>query len=427
MQLILKNRILIPISTVITALSNFLLIILLARQLPSEEYARIINIKALVLILSAFLSLGLSQSYIYHFAKFKICSQIENKQISLIIILAMVSSLIAMFWLWYSDLSLSYVFISYFFISIIFVTYMVNNEMVNFLRASIRFQEVSYFIIFRSCILLVTSLLFISYFDNHFVYLLGFLSAEIILMIFLMKHRNKSVNISSFPVGYFQYGLVHGLIIATTFLFNYIDKLTISISAKSLERVTEYDLATVLALSLFGLLGRTFNIFLFPTLSDIKSNEAHSLYIFRKSLRIYCVVSLAVAIILTYSTLSFTQFIFDADVSIWRDTLGYGIVGYHFLGASAIIATIMYVTGGTKRYLFVLLFSLALYLALILQNKISAGNVDIFEIPKFLFISAGSCCFLLTILNYKRLDKTIILLLLSPMLVFGESLWRIMF
>ena len=414
MSLILPIKFTLPFSAIFAALSNFLLIMILARQVPSEEYARIINIKALILILSSFFSLGLSQSYIHSFSKLETSKAIENKQLKLTVYLGIISSVIANCWIWYSGISLSHIFISYLLITIIFIIYMINNELINFLRASMRFSLVAYLTILRSFMLVATALIFLEYVNNHLAYLFSFLCTELILLIPFSKFRNQGVNTSNFPVGYFKYGIVHGVIIAATFLFYYIDKLTISISANSLVRVTEYDLATILSVSLFGLLGRTFNVFLFPTLSSLKSLEFQLNNTFRKCLKVHSIISIIITVFLAYCTPLITQAIFKVDISVWNNTLIYGILGYHFLGACGLIATIMYVTGGTKNYLIAIVLSLALYILLIVIQKISTQTINIFDIPKFLLISTGSCCLMLIFFNYRRLDVFSIALLLLP-------------
>jgi O-antigen/teichoic acid export membrane protein len=414
----IKNT-LIPLSVVLAAVCNLLLITLFARQLPAENYAHIVNIKTILLIFSSLLSLGLSQSYIFYFPKYNTNLLIENQQLRIILFLSVVASFIAICWFLIVGFSLPQKNIFYLVMFPLFGMIMLNNELINFLRASQKFIEVACFIIVRSIILIICSQVWLLLLNSTLSYPLGFLTAETILFIGLISRRNTTKGESKFPRLYFQYGITHAIIISITFAYNFADRLIMSISNNNLIRMTEYDLATVIPLSIFGILGRIFNIFLFPVLSEYKNKSDYLFSIFQKYASVYIIISTLLVFILIELSPVFTVYLFKIDISIWKDYLIHSLLAYHFLGVGAIIATIMYVIGSTKLYLLVLLLSFLIYIGSVVFSTFLYGEVNIYNIPWFLLMSTIFGTLSLTLINWKRVGIFNIGLIYLPMTLMG--------
>lgn len=414
----IKN-ILVPLSVVLSALCNLLLITLFARQLPAENYAHIVNIKTILLIFSSLLSLGLSQSYIFYFPKYKINLFIENQQLRIILFLSVVASFISVCWFLFVGFSIPQKNIFYLVMFPLFGLIMLNNELINFLRASQKFIEVAWFIIFRSIILVICSQVWLLLINSTLSYPIGFITAETILFIGLLNRRNTEKGKCKFPSLYFHYGITHGVIISITFAYNFADRLIMSISNNNLIRVTEYDLATVISLSVFGLLGRTFNLFLFPLLSEYKNKSDYLLTIFQKYANVYIITSSLLVFVMAQLSPVLTDYLFKTDISIWEDYLIHSLLAYHFLGVGAIIATIMYVIGKTKLYLFVILFSFLIYIGSVTLSTFLHSELNIYNIPWFFLVSTIFASLSLTLINWKHIGIFNIGLIYVPLILVG--------
>jgi O-antigen/teichoic acid export membrane protein len=252
------------------SISAILLFLVLIRTLEPEQYAGVVLVKSLIIILCTLGGLGLSQAAV----KWKYSHSNDNETLSSILLGSAISSLfigllsnLFLFFL-IEETYKNYNFLLFISIMIMNIMYMQNNELVNWYRAEQKSLQYASYNFIRAGLQFTFVLYFCLNFNPIAGYIYGLLAAEIFLILILIKRTKFFISLN-LPLlrQMIAYGIPFAFVNGSSFLINYLDRFLLGFWGSG-ELVAFYDASFLIILGIMGLLIRPFNLYIFPAYTE---------------------------------------------------------------------------------------------------------------------------------------------------------------
>ena len=253
-----------------SSISAILLFLVLIRMLEPEQYAGIVLVKSLVIILCTIGGLGLSQAAV----KWKYSHSDDNEILSSILLGSAISSifigLLSNLFLFFliQETYKNYDFLLFISVVIMNIMYMQNNELVNWYRAEQKSLQYALYNFIRAGLQFTFILYFCLNFNPISGYIYGLLVAEVLLILILIKKTKFFVSFNfSLLRKMITYGIPFAFVNGSSFLINYLDRFLLGFWGSG-ELVAFYDASFLIILGIMGLLIRPFNLYIFPAYTE---------------------------------------------------------------------------------------------------------------------------------------------------------------
>lgn len=321
------------LSVIGTMVGSLVLVLVLVRLLPAEEYGGVVLTKISLLVVVSLGGLGLSQAAV-RWVGFKQRPELVLGTVLAGVALSSVPAAVVM-------ICVAAVFADYLgltpglllFAAIVALvpSYLLNNELLNWPRAMHQARRHAVLNTARALeqLSFVTAGVLWTGNANGFIY--GLAAGELAFMTGLVITRRERLAFDAGLLGkMLGYGWPHTTVIASSFLLTYVDRYMLAFLTSDTTAVAYYDAAYVLVGSALALLVRPFNLFLFPayTRRYAEQGEQATVHLVNKAQDLFLLAGLGVATLMVLLRQPMLEWLYPA---------GYG-------NAASIFAAVAYGT-----------------------------------------------------------------------------------
>jgi len=308
------------VSTVGTMLSGFLLVLILVRLLPAEVYGELVLTKTMLLLVISLAGMGLSQAAV-RWTGFKEREDLVFGSVlggACFTALPATALLIGLLLFFEDQFRLKVNMLLVAAIIALVFSYLLNNEVLNWLRA--RHQAASHALVsnLRAIQQMVVITAGALLFGNVAGYIYGLAAGEVLfLACSAFFYRGRLAFQAKLLGEMLGYGWPHTLVIAGGVALSYADRFMISLLTSNNSEVAYYDAASIVVVSAVALLARPFNLFLFPAYTRLHDQEGPdaTVEMIHHAQRLFLIAGLVIATLLITLRGPLLQLLFPADYS----------------------------------------------------------------------------------------------------------------